>query len=122
MLSIDYEAVAQKRRDNYQFLQSELSDQNDLELTLDDDAVPMVYPFLTPAKGIRETLIENKIFVARYWPNVVEWTLSEDFECFLASQMQPLPIDQRYDVHDMKIIIDNLEKIFGIFLLRGNNE
>lgn len=106
MQSIDYEAAAKKRRNNYQFLQDALGEKNNLELKLDYDAVPMVYPFLAPIKGIREKLIEEKVYVARYWPNVLEWTTENDIEYRLAFQMQPLPVDQRYEEGDMKRIID----------------
>lgn len=106
MQSIDYEAAAKKRRNNYQFLQDALGEKNNLKLKLDYDAVPMVYPFLAPIKGIREKLIEEKVYVARYWPNVLDWTAKDDMEYLFAFQMQPLPIDQRYGKDDMKCVID----------------
>jgi hypothetical protein len=106
MQSVDYEAAAKKRRENYQMLQEVLGEENSLVLPFEDDAVPMVYPFLAPIKGLREKLIENKIFVARYWPNVLEWTTEKDIEYLLAYQMQPLPIDQRYGREDMTRIIE----------------
>ncbi|MBQ2357959.1 MAG: hypothetical protein II395_04360, partial [Ruminococcus sp.] len=54
------------------------------ELNLDENAVPMVYPYLAPIEGLREKLIENKVFVARYWPNVLDWTTKDDIEYLLA--------------------------------------
>lgn len=105
MQSIDYEAAAQKRRDNYLYLQEELGNTNNLEIHLEDDAVPMVYPFLAPIQELREKLIKNKVFVARYWPNVLEWTTDKDIEYLLAYQMQPLPVDQRCGRGDMDRII-----------------
>jgi len=106
MQSIDYEAAAKKRRENFQMLHEVLGEENNLLLPFEDDSVPMVYPFLAPIKGLRERLIENKVFVARYWPNVLEWTTEDDIEYLLAYLMQPLPIDQRYTEVDMKRIID----------------
>ena len=106
MQGIDYKTAAQQRRANYQMLHEALGKENNLELPLEDDAVPMVYPYLTSVEGLREKLIENKIFVARYWPNVLEWTQPDDFKYQLAQQMQPLPIDQRYGEEDMQRIID----------------
>lgn len=105
MQGIAYEAVAQRRRANYQLLYKALGKENNLELPLEDDAVPMVYPYLVPKKGLREKLIENKVFVARYWPSVLECTTPDDIDYLLAFQMQPLPIDQRYDEKDMERII-----------------
>ena len=105
MQSIDYEAAAKKRRENYQMLHEVLGEEINLVLPFEGDAIPMVYPFLSPIKGLREKLIENKVFVARYWPNVLDWTTKGDIEYLLAYQMQPLPIDQRYGKDDMGRIL-----------------
>ncbi len=106
MKSIDYEGVAQKRRANFQMLHEALGKENNIELPLEDDAVPMVYPFLSPIEGLREKLIENKVFVARYWPNVLDWTARDDMEYQLVLQMQPLPIDQRCGHEDINNIVE----------------
>ena len=108
MQGIDYSRIAEQRRANYQQLHDALGKSNTLSLPLEDDVVPMVYPYIAPVKGIRENLIENKIFVARYWPNVLEWTTKDDIEYILAYQMQPLPVDQRYGEEDMDRIINNI--------------
>ena len=105
MQGIDYEAVAKCRRSNFQLLHKALGKENDLELHLEDNAVPMVYPYLVPVEGLRERLIENKIFVARYWPNVLDWTTKDEIDYLLAYQMQPLPIDQRYGEEEIGKII-----------------
>lgn len=110
MQSIDYEAATKRRRENFMMLQEALGGENNLELPLDEEAVPMVYPYLVPVKGLREKLIDKKIFVARYWPNVLDWTTKDDIEYLLACQMQPLPIDQRYGEEEMKRISEILTK------------
>ena len=109
MQSINYGEVACRRRGNYQRLNEILGEINNLKITLEEDAVPMAYPYLSTVKYLRNKLIENNIFVARYWPNVMEWTGKDDIEYRLASQMQSLPIDQRYDANDMKRIIEILQ-------------
>lgn len=108
MQGIDYEAAAKRRRANYQMLHEILGKENKLELSLEADAVPMVYPYLVPLKGLREKLIENRIFVARYWPSVLECTTKDDVDYLLAFQMQPLPIDQRYGEKEMTQIINQI--------------
>lgn len=108
MQGINYERVAQQRRVNYLFLQNALGKENNVDLTLPEDAVPMVYPYLVPVKGLREKLIENKIYVARYWPSVLEYTTPDDIDYLLAFQMLPLPVDQRYGEEEMKQIIELL--------------
>lgn len=111
MQSIDYESAAMRRRDNYEKLHETLRYDNNVVLPLEDDAVPMVYPYLVPVKDLREKLIENKIFVARYWPNVLEWTTKDDIEYPLAYQMQPLPVDQRYGMDEMKYLIKIIQNL-----------
>lgn len=106
MQGVDYKSAAQRRRANFQILHKALGKENNLELHLEHDAVPMVYPYLVPVEGLREKLIENKIFVARYWPNVLDWTTKDDIEYLLAYQMQSLPIDQRYGEEEMKEIME----------------
>lgn len=110
MQGVDYEADALRRRANFQILHEALGKENNLELHLEDDAVPMVYPYLVSAKGLREKLIENKIFVARYWPNVLEWAKLDDIDYLLAYQMQPLPVDQRYGKEEMDRIIELIKQ------------
>lgn len=105
MQGVNYTSIAQQRRENYRRLHKALGMSNTLSLSLEKDAVPMVYPYLASYKGLREKLIENKVFVARYWPNVLEWTTKDDIEYLFAFQMQPLPIDQRYGEEDMTKII-----------------
>lgn len=111
MQSIDYEAVSQQRIDNYLMLQKVLGSSNRIDLPLEGDAVPLVYPYLGDVRDLREKLIANKIFVARYWPNVLNWTTKDDIEYTLAFQIQPLPIDQRYNNENMERIIDIIRNL-----------
>lgn len=106
MISIDYETVAQRRRQNYLFLDNALKYKNGISLPLADDAVPMVYPFLTDDEDLRQHLIDNRIFVAQYWPNVLESCENNSYEYIITKQLMPLPIDQRYNEEDMKRIIE----------------
>lgn len=105
---IDYEYVKALRKENFEYIHAALKGVNQMMLPpVDSFACPMVYPFLCEAKGnLRERLIDNKVFVARYWPNVSDWTTSIDLEKNLAINLLPLPIDQRYDSKDMNKIID----------------
>lgn len=104
MQSIDYEEAAKKRRENYLRLHEALGKENNIDLPLEDDAVPMVYPYMTKNEGLRDWLIKNRVFVACYWPNVMEWTKSDSTEFKLAKDILPMPIDQRYNEKDINII------------------
>ena len=104
---IDYETVIQQRRQNYRFLSEALGEMNLIQLPfMDSFACPMVYPFMTNDESLRARLIENKVFVARYWPNVLEWCSENELEYKLAKQIIPIPIDQRYGLEDMERIIE----------------
>lgn len=103
---IDYKNVIAKRRSNYEYLHKALGERNQLELpVIDSFACPMVYPFLGSDENLRSRLIENKIFVARYWPNVFDWCKESDMEYKFAKYILPLPCDQRYGEEDMERII-----------------
>lgn len=95
--SIDYDNAAKQRRENYLFLDSALGKHNRIHFELNSDVVPMVYPYWSDDDSLRKRLIDNKIYVATYWPNVVEWCKPIDLECELSTHIIPLPIDQRYE-------------------------
>jgi hypothetical protein len=102
--SIDYEHAAKIRKKNFEFLHEKLSVMNSLNLEISNYSVPMVYPFLTDNENLRNHLIRNKIFVARYWPNVIDWVNKDSVEHNLTLNNIPLPIDQRYSLNDMSLI------------------
>lgn len=108
MQGIDYTAVERQRRENYLYIDKQLKDTNKLQLTLSDDAVPMVYPYLTDDKDLKKRLIAEKVFVPTYWPNVLEWCKSNDWEYKFADRAVFIPIDQRYKQCDMQRIIEIL--------------
>ena len=106
MMSIDYRQVAERRRENYRLLDEAVRNKNGISLPLADDAVPMVYLFLTADPYLRQRLIDNKVFVATYWPNVLDWCTPSDTAYKMTQRILPLPIDQRYGKEDMKRIIE----------------
>ena len=67
---------------------------------------PMVYPYYTDDIDLRERLIKQHIFVAQYWPNVLEWCTPKEIEYSLCQHIIPLPIDQRYNRDDMDRIVN----------------
>lgn len=104
---IDYHKVITRRRANFAYLYDALKDKNFLRLPeMDSFACPMVYPFMMKSdRNLRKELIENKVFVARYWPNVqklANYKLEYDF----ATKIVPLPCDQRYGEEEMNRIVD----------------
>lgn len=96
--NIDYKEIAGRRIANYQLLDEQFRSINLIHLSLEDGAVPMIYPYLTGDPTMRKRMIEKKVFVATYWPNV-----SSDcaLETILKSNLLPMPIDQRYESDEL---------------------
>ncbi len=103
--SIDYDHVAAIRRRNYLYLHNALSRINEFKIDLEHVNIPMVYPFWTFDVNLRRKLIDHKVYVAQYWPNVLEWSKKESVEYKLASNIISLPVDQRIGIEDLDNII-----------------
>ena len=110
MESIDYAGAAKKRRMNYMQLHDYLKSSNLLNLSMGIEAVPMVYPYLPESVDLRQHLISNKVFIAKYWPNVIGCTKEDSVETKLTKQLLPLPIDQRYGNGEMNEILNVILK------------
>ena len=107
MRGIDDSAKANRRIHNFLVLDKALRSSNRFKWNMDYGTVPLVYPYYVEhGTHLRQYLIENQVFCARYWPNVLEWCQPNDFEYQLAENFVCLPIDQRYDEQDMRIILD----------------
>lgn len=103
---INYAAAAEARRANYSALHRALGNSNRLHADLPADAVPMVYPYwVENGAQLRQRLIANRVFVATYWPNVLEWSAPGTLEHELATNLLALPIDQRYGAGEMQRIL-----------------
>jgi len=109
--SIDYDKCADIRRMNFAYLDEHLGRENILRLNFSGEDVPMVYPLLVEDPSIKQQLINQKIFVATYWPNVYEWAHVDSYEYFLAKHLVSLPIDHRYSIADMKVIVKALKPL-----------
>ncbi len=103
--SIDYNTAKKQRIENYNTIAASLNQINELPIERKQDAVPMVYPFLSVDSTLRSRLISNRIFVATYWPNVLTWADEKSNEYSLAKFLIPLPLDQRYSYNDISKLI-----------------
>ena len=108
--NINYSSIMEKRRDNFLYLHSKLENDNMLTLpSLQSFQCPMAYPYLPRNSSyVRKKLIDNRIYVARYWPNIKQIE-SFEREAELADKIIPLPIDQRYDIGAMNVILTKLK-------------
>lgn len=106
--SVDFEYAKRRRLENFSILHKNLKNKNLLSLDLDVDDVPMVYPFLCKDENLRQKLINEKIFVAQYWPDIDVKCSRDSYELTLQQYLIPLPLDQRYDEFDMQRILEVL--------------
>lgn len=106
MGNINYEKIKQNRIDNFRTLNKYLNNSNESNLQLSSNDVPMVYPYLINDETIRERLIQNKIYIANYWPNIEKLHPINNYEKYLQKFLFPLPVDQRYNEKDMKTIVE----------------
>ena len=100
--SIDTEKNKQVRLNNFNYLHSCLKQSNKLNIELDCDDIPLAYPYLIKNESLRRELIKNKIYVAQYWnPLPLDYP-----EGIFQKYIIPLPIDQRYNANNIRIIVD----------------
>lgn len=104
--SIDYKYVAKVRQENFQLYHDFLSESNILDIKLNLKSVPLVYPYWPKKNNIRQKLLENIIYTAKYWPNVPKWTEVESLESKMFENIIYLPIDQRYSQKEIVMIIN----------------
>lgn len=114
--SKDYAQVMQTRRTNFNYLHAHIQDKNRLSSLLNAKMqqtfeCPLIYPFYAEDPSLRQKLIAEKIFVAQYWPNVLEWCKPEDTEYELTTHIIAIPIDQRYGEKEMGRIITIINNI-----------
>lgn len=114
LATIDYEAVLDRRRENFLKLHDALSESNKLPLRLRGRAGPLCYPYLVDEPGLRAKLTAERIYVATYWPEVVRSEYGVPLlERSLTHGLLPLPCDQRYAEADMDRIIQTIERARG---------
>ena len=104
--SIDYSSIAKQRIENYIYLDKKLKASNRLKIDFNQNQVPMVYPYWSKDKNLRQRLMENKIYTASYWANVKNWCEKESLENRLTGEVVFLTVDQRYGEEEMNLIID----------------
>lgn len=108
----DYEYVRIRRTKNFEYLHQRLFDLNKLILNVPDG--PFMYPLLVDnGKYVKKKLIESKIFVPTLWPATFDVADENSVEWNFAENIVPLPIDQRYEIDDMKYMLEVLENVLS---------
>jgi len=109
MNRIDFALVRKKRRENFFYLSKKLDDQNQLKFK-NIQEVPFFYPYW-PSNGMKhQDFWDENIFCPIFWSECNERQEGFDFEKKLTYGMIPLPIDHRYDIREMKRILNLIRK------------
>lgn len=107
--AIDYEAVKQRRTENFAFLHQTFEKINRLSLTVPEGA--FMYPlYIKDGARIRKQLQAKKIYIPTLWPDVFDICKNTELEYDMAMNILPLPVDQRYTTEDMRYIAEEVEK------------
>jgi hypothetical protein len=106
--SINYKQVKEIRRKNFNLLAESLEKKNLLNIELESTEVPMVFPFLSDRDDLHELLIKENIYVATYWPEVLNKVPVGSVEYRFVKNLVPLPIDQRYGEKEILMIADKV--------------
>ena len=105
--AIDYEKVANIRDQNYSYLEAKLKEINKLNLIKPEGA--FAYPlYMENGLEVRKKLAEKKIYIPTLWPNVILDNIEDSIEYDYATNILPLPCDQRYDIGDMETLLKEL--------------
>lgn len=109
--NVDYENVANVRRANYNYLAEIFGSSNMLKISPVAEGVPMCYPLMTETAISREKFYSSKVFIPYFWKEIL--TRSEtgfDLEKNVVQKLLPLPVDQRYDLTDMRKMSDLIKQ------------
>ncbi len=101
LAGINYEHVKIRRKENFAHLHHHLSAMNDLCIDITEEDVPMAYPLLVENDNFKEILINKKIYVPTYWPQLEKRCPTNSNAIFLKKNLIPLPLDQRYSYDDI---------------------
>jgi hypothetical protein len=115
LATIDYGRSRLRRAENFAVLHRRLQSHNMLDLPLDNGSgAPLCYPFLPAGAVDRGALARMDLYVPTFWPEIDGRAGGgHEWERDLARRLLPLPIDQRYGVHDMERLATALLQVLA---------
>lgn len=104
---IDYDYVKRCRTENFAYMNDKLMNINKLKLRIPEGA--FMYPlYVENGSQIRKSLQKDKIYIPTLWPNVLVSCGKNELEYDFAENILPLPVDQRYGIWEMQLLIDKI--------------
>ncbi len=115
LANIDYLAIGQKRKDNFNHYHSFFEKINEFNLPLSTNAIPYCYPLLLNNIIDKKLLYKQNIFIPVLWSDTIYRGLKGfDFEQELTQKLLALPIDHRYEIGDLNYVIESLKELLGM--------
>lgn len=107
--SINYTSICDRRSQNYNYLHQHLGKYNLIQPRAVEGA--FAYPLLLKnGAEVRKLLAKQKIFIPLLWPNVLDNCSEDRLEYHYASNILPLPCDQRYDEKEMAYMVEVIKQ------------
>lgn len=108
---IDHHLVKKRRAENYLALQAKLESYNLCTFASHNFSAPLAYPlWIERGAELKKWLIDHRVFIPTYWPNVIENKQVDSLELRLVADLVCLPIDHRYSIADMHLIVKLIEE------------
>ncbi|MGM0216052.1 hypothetical protein [Enterococcus sp. AZ109] len=106
--AVPYKQIKQQRSQNFRVLSEQFKGSNLLSYQEVEGA--FAYPLLVDnAIDIRKNLVKENIFLPTLWPNVVQQQAKNSLDYRFASNIIPLPCDQRYDEETMMYLSEKIQ-------------
>ncbi len=109
--SIDFTQVREKRKLNFDWLHKRLGYMNSLLLNVGCSTSPLIYPFYSANESLRSYLINSRIYIATYWPNIFKHQELSEVEEHISVFIHPLPLDQRCTEDDLTLIVEKIKRL-----------
>lgn len=106
----EFDMYAQNRVQIVVFLDVQFGNMNELKLKSVYGA--FMYPLLIQnGAAVRKELQKERIYIPTLWPNVLEECPSNSLEYHYAADILPIPVDQRYEIEDMKYLVEVIKVV-----------
>jgi dTDP-4-amino-4,6-dideoxygalactose transaminase len=114
--NLDINDLKRKRRDNFNVLSTYLNVSiKPLFPLINGTEVPLYFPiFVKDRASLQKHLVQNAIYAPIVWPKSEVQPKVDDGAENAYEHLLCIPIDQRYDVDDMKRIVKNINEFYNV--------
>lgn len=109
----DYNKCRYTRRENFSYFHKQLGCVNLINplMYYDNETIPMVYPLVVEDDEVIKRLFAAKHFQGRWWSYITDELPIGSFEYWIASNIIPITIDQRYGKKEMDYLVSIIKEL-----------